>query len=71
MQEADTAKADIQLVSGVVMKNYIAKFHLTEKYQYFDTYWKRFAYIEVVDKVRELYREVDTAKLRVRFLDRS
>lgn len=51
------------------MKNYVAKFHLTEEYQCFGTYWRTFAYVEVKDRVGELYPELDAAELRAKFLD--
>lgn len=52
------------------MKSYIANFYLSKEYQHFDTYWRRFVYVQVVDKMGELYPELDTTKLRVKFLNK-
>lgn len=58
VQEVDKAKVDAQLSSEEAIRNYIANFHLTEEYQCFGTYWMRFFYIDVVDKVYSFIRNL-------------
>lgn len=40
-----------------------------EEYRRFDTYWRMFAYIEVVVRMGELYLKFDATKLRIEFLE--
>lgn len=40
-----------------------------EEYQRFDTYWRMFAYIEMVVRMGELYLKFDATKLRIEFLE--
>ncbi|XP_022888758.1 uncharacterized protein LOC111404209 [Olea europaea var. sylvestris] len=62
-EEAQNARKD-------VVKDYIANFHNTEEYQSFNTYWRNFAYAEVMEQAEELYPNQDLSQLRSKFMDK-
>lgn len=57
-------ETELPLVREEKVKNYIANFYLTEKYQSFAAYWRRFGYAEMVEKVEELFLNLKTTILR-------
>jgi chromosome segregation ATPase len=59
--EAERSKAEAE-------DHFLANFHLTEKYQQFALYWRRYAYTEVVEWI-EVHSTQDTSELRAEFLD--
>lgn len=52
-----------------MVKNYIVNFHETREHQSFATYWRRFGYAEMVDRMEELFSYVNTTELRIEFLE--
>lgn len=51
------------------MRDYIANFHNTEEYKSFSTYWRNFAYAEVMEGAEELYPNQDLSQHRLEFVD--
>lgn len=67
-EEAQRAKDEVERARAEAVKNYIDNFHDTTEYQSFSTYWRRFGYAKVVERVEELHPDLDTSALRTEFL---
>ncbi|XP_022876812.1 uncharacterized protein LOC111395018 [Olea europaea var. sylvestris] len=67
----DTTKAreEDQEAKEEAVKDYIANFHNIEEYKSFSTYWRNFAYAEVMERAEELYPNQDLSQLRSEFVD--
>lgn len=62
-------KNDLQSSDEDAVKSYIANFHFTDAYASFAFCWCQFVYVEVLDRVDELYLEFNTSNLRIEFLE--
>lgn len=40
-----------------------------EEYQSFTPYWRKFNYAKVVERMEELFSELNTAELRAKYID--
>lgn len=69
VEVADRTKAKAQLAGEEAVKTYITDFHLTEEYQRFSIYWKKFSYTEIVERMEELYPKLSTIELIAEYLD--
>ncbi|XP_022899419.1 uncharacterized protein LOC111412733 [Olea europaea var. sylvestris] len=69
VDDANHAREEAQNAREEVVKDYIANFHNTEEYQSFSTYWRNFAYAEVMERAEELYPNQDLSQLRSEFVD--
>lgn len=63
-------EAELPLAKDEVVRCYIANFHQIEKYQSFVAYWRRFSYVELVEKVDVLFLAWNTMELKVEILAR-
>ncbi|XP_022874284.1 uncharacterized protein LOC111393122 [Olea europaea var. sylvestris] len=69
VDDAAHAKEEAQNAREETMKAYIANFHNIEEYKSFSTYWRNFAYAEVMERAEELYPNQDLSQLRSEFMD--
>ncbi|XP_022889378.1 actin cytoskeleton-regulatory complex protein pan1-like [Olea europaea var. sylvestris] len=69
MNDASVAREEARTAREEAVKEYIANFHTTEEYKSFSSYWRNFAYIEVLERAEELYPNLDLAQLRSEFVD--
>ncbi|XP_022863888.1 axoneme-associated protein mst101(2)-like [Olea europaea var. sylvestris] len=69
MNDTSVVREEARTVGEEAVKEYITNFHTTEEYKSFSAYWRNFAYAEVLERVEELYPNLDLAQLRSEFLD--
>ncbi|XP_022852184.1 axoneme-associated protein mst101(2)-like [Olea europaea var. sylvestris] len=69
MNDASVVRDEARTAREEVVKEYIANFHTTEEYKSFSSYWRNFAYAEVLERAEELYPNLDLAQLRSEFVD--
>ncbi|XP_022857163.1 axoneme-associated protein mst101(2)-like [Olea europaea var. sylvestris] len=69
MNDASVAREEARTAREEAVKEYIANFHTTEEYKSFSSYWRNFAYAEVLERAEELYPNLDPAQLRSEFVD--
>ncbi|XP_022868626.1 uncharacterized protein LOC111388175 [Olea europaea var. sylvestris] len=69
MSDASVAREEARTAREEAVKEYIANFHTTEEYKSFSSYWRNFAYAEVLERAEELYPNLDLAQLRSEFVD--
>ncbi|XP_022865629.1 caldesmon-like [Olea europaea var. sylvestris] len=69
MNDASVAREEARTAREEAVKEYIANFHTTEEYKSFSSYWRNFAYAEVLERAEELYPNLDLAQLRSEFVD--
>ncbi|XP_022854660.1 uncharacterized protein LOC111375973 [Olea europaea var. sylvestris] len=59
VDDATHAREEAQSAREEAVRDYIANFHNTEEYKSFSTYWRNFAYAEVMERAEELSEFVD------------
>ncbi|XP_022850772.1 uncharacterized protein LOC111372622 [Olea europaea var. sylvestris] len=69
MNDASVAREEARTAREEAVKEYITNFHTTEEYKSFSSYWRNFAYAEVLERAEELYPNLDLAQLRSEFVD--
>ncbi|XP_022883483.1 axoneme-associated protein mst101(2)-like [Olea europaea var. sylvestris] len=69
MNDSSVAREEARTAREEAVKEYIANFHTTEEYKSFSSYWRNFAYAEVLERAEELYPNLDLAQLRSEFVD--
>ncbi|XP_022865182.1 axoneme-associated protein mst101(2)-like [Olea europaea var. sylvestris] len=69
MNDASVSREEARTAREEAVKEYIANFHTTEEYKSFSSYWRNFAYAEVLERAEELYPNLDLAQLRSEFVD--
>lgn len=69
VDDATHARKEAQNAREEAVKDYIANFHNTAEYQSFSTYWRNFAYAEVMERAEELYPTQDLLQLRSEFVN--
>lgn len=70
MGEAERSEAKLPLAKDEVVKSYIANFYQMEEYQSFAAYLRRFDYVELLEKVDELFLALNTVELKAEILAR-
>ncbi|XP_022871083.1 uncharacterized protein LOC111390297 [Olea europaea var. sylvestris] len=66
---ASHAREEAQQAREEAVQEYVANFHNTDEYKSFSTYWRNFAYAEVMERAEELYPNLDLTQLRSEFVD--
>ncbi|XP_022895277.1 uncharacterized protein LOC111409463 [Olea europaea var. sylvestris] len=69
VDDTSHARKEAQIAGEEAVKEYITNFHTTEEYKSFSAYWRNFAYAEVMERVEELYPNLDLTQLRSEFVD--
>lgn len=69
VDDASHAREEAQQAREEAVQEYVANFHNTEEYKSFSTYWRNFAYAEVMERAGELYPNLDLTQLRSEFVD--
>lgn len=69
MEKMETESKEAKSARSEAKKYFIANFHLTEAYQNFAKYWRRYAYTEVVGQIEANFQTFNTSDLRSEFLE--
>lgn len=67
--ELEKVMVELQFARSEAKRNCITNFNLTEAYQCFDLYWRRYAYNEAAKWIEVNFQTFDISTLRSKFLD--